>query len=42
MRFIFLLCIGFAAAYGVDQAFYGGIYSRPAVDLLRHIIANYR
>jgi hypothetical protein len=37
MRFIFLLCIGFAAAYWVDQAYFGGTYSRPAVDLLRHI-----
>jgi hypothetical protein len=42
MRFIFLLCIGFAAAYWVDQAYYGGTYSRPTVDLFRHIIASYR
>jgi hypothetical protein len=42
MRFIFLLCIGLAAAYWIDQALYGGVYSRPVVDMLRHIIASYK
>jgi hypothetical protein len=42
MRFIFLVCIGLAAAYWIDQAYYDGAYSRPAVDMLRHITASYK
>ena len=42
MRFIVLLCIGLAAAYWIDQAYYGGTYSRPAVDMLRQIIVSYK
>jgi hypothetical protein len=42
MRFFFLVCIGLAAAYWIDQAYYRGTYSRPAVDMLRHIIVSYR
>jgi len=38
---IFYQC-SLAAAYWIDQAYYGGAYSRPAVDMLRHIIASYK
>jgi hypothetical protein len=42
MRFILLLCIGLAAAYFVDRAYYGGTYSRPTVDMLRHIVGSFK
>ena len=42
MRFFVLLCIGLAAAYWIDQTYYGGAYSRPTFDMLRHIIASYK
>jgi hypothetical protein len=41
-RFIFLLCLGLAAAYWIDHAYYGEAYSRPALEMLRHIIVSYR
>jgi hypothetical protein len=42
MRTIVLFCIGFAAAYWIDYAYYGGAYSRPAIDMLRHIVLSYK
>jgi hypothetical protein len=42
MRFFVLLCIGLAAAYWIDQTYYGGTYSRSVVDMLRHIIISYK
>jgi hypothetical protein len=42
MRTIFLFCIGLAAAYWIDYAYYGGVYSHPVVDMLRHIIVSYK
>jgi hypothetical protein len=42
MRFIVLVCIGLAAAYWIDQIYYGGAYSRPVLDMLRHIIVSYK
>jgi hypothetical protein len=42
MGTIFSFCIGLAAAYRIDHAYYGGVCSRPVVDILRHIIVSYK
>lgn len=42
MRNIFLLCLGLLAAYWIDQAYFGGAYSRPTIDMLHNIINSYR
>jgi hypothetical protein len=36
------LLIGLAAAYWIDRVYYGGIYSRPAFDMLRRIMVSYK
>ena len=42
MRFFLFLRIGLAAAYWIDQTYYDGTYSRPVIDMLRHIIISYK
>ncbi len=42
MRNFLLICIGLLAAYWIDQTYYGGVYSRPVIDMLHNIINNYR
>ena len=42
MRFILLLLIGLAVAYWIDQTYYGGTYSRPTVDMFRHVVGSYK
>ena len=42
MRGIFVLVIGLAIAFWLDQTYYGGAYSRPVVELVREIAASLR
>jgi hypothetical protein len=42
VRNFLIIWIGVAAAYWIDQAYYGGAYSRPVGEMLYRIIIDYR
>jgi hypothetical protein len=42
MRNLLLICVGMFVGYWLDQTYYGGVYSRPMIDMLHNIIISYR
>jgi hypothetical protein len=40
MRNIFVLGVGLAIAYWLDQRYFGGLHSRAAADMLHQITAS--
>ena len=41
MRNIFVLGVGLAIAYWLDQRYFGGLYSRATADMLHQITASF-
>jgi hypothetical protein len=42
MRNIFVLGVGLAIAYWLDQRYFGGLYSRATADMLHQITTGFK